>query len=84
MVNEQKSTEATDSYLEVGSFKDGAWADKAVDQLSKLGFHAVCIHKTHLWLQSYHVQVGPYSSPAEIEAAQKSLAAQNFESHVVK
>jgi serine/threonine protein kinase len=71
-------------YLEVGSFKDASWADKAVDQLSRLGFHAVSIHKTHLWMQSYHVQVGPYANPTDIEAAQQSLASQDFKSHLVK
>jgi serine/threonine protein kinase/cell division protein FtsN len=88
MPNQQKTEESkpvlTTSYLEVGSFKDATWADKAVDQLSRLGFHAVSIHKTHLWMQSYHVQVGPYANPADVEAAQRSLAAQDFKSHLVK
>ena len=81
---EESKTDSTESYLEVGSFKDASWADKAVDQLSRLGFHAVSIHKTHLWMQSYHVQVGPYANPTDIEAAQRSLASQDFKSHLVK
>lgn len=88
MTSQQKAEESkpdlTMSYLEVGSFKDATWADKAVDQLSRLGFHAVSIHKTHLWMQSYHVQVGPYANPTDVEAAQRSLAAQDFKSHLVK
>jgi cell division protein FtsN len=86
--NQQKaavtSPEPTESYLEVGSFKDASWADKAVDQLSHLGFHAVAIHKNLLWMQSYHVQVGPYTNAAEMEAAEKQLTAQNFKPHPVK
>jgi len=88
MTSQQKTEESkpdlTTHYLEVGSFKDAAWADKAVDQLSHLGFHAVSIHKTHLWMQSYHVQVGPYANPTDVEAAQRSLATQDFTSHLVK
>ena len=88
MASQQKAEESkpdlTVYYLEVGSFKDASWADKAVDQLSRLGFHAVSIHKTHLWMQSYHVQVGPYANPTDIEAAQRSLASQDFKSHLVK
>ena len=88
MAGQQKAEESkpdlTVYYLEVGSFKDASWADKAVDQLSRLGFHAVSIHKTHLWMQSYHVQVGPYVNPTDIEAAQRSLASQDFKSHLVK
>jgi serine/threonine protein kinase/class 3 adenylate cyclase len=72
------------SYLEVGSFKDSAWADSAVEKLTQLGFHAVSVHKTKLWVQSFHVQVGPYSTPKDIEMAQHSLALQGFAAHVVK
>jgi len=88
MANQQKAEESKPDlnmyYLEVGSFKDARWADKAVGQLSRLGFHAVSIRKAHLWMQSYHVQVGPYANPTDIEAAQKSLASQDFKSHLVK
>jgi cell division protein FtsN len=72
------------TYLEVGSFGDSQWADNAVDQLSKLGFPAICVHKSHLWVQSYHVQVGPYQTGADVEAAKGKLAANGFESHPVK
>lgn len=71
-------------YLEVGRFKDEAWADSAVEKLTGLGFHAVCVHKSRLWMQSYHVQVGPYTDPKEMEAAQQRLAKQGFKAHPVK
>jgi serine/threonine protein kinase/cell division protein FtsN len=71
-------------YLEVGSFKDANRADQAADQLTRLGFHAVSIHKAKLWMHSYHVQVGPYVSQIDVEAAQRSLASQDFKSNLVK
>lgn len=76
--------DAEASYLEVGSFNDASWADDAVKQLSQLGFAAISVHKTHLWMQSYHVEVGPFKTPAEMEAAEKQLAAKGFKSHPVK
>jgi cell division protein FtsN len=81
---EASKSDLPEQYLEVGSFKDASWADKAVDQLATLGFHAVSVHKTHLWMQSYHVQVGPYATPTDIAAAQRILGSQHFESHLVK
>jgi cell division protein FtsN len=81
---EQTKPDSTLYYLEVGSFKDVTWADKAVDQLSRLGFRAVSIHKTHLWIQSYHVQVGPFTNPTDVEAAQRSLVLQGFKPHPAK
>jgi len=71
-------------YLEVGSFKDANRADQAADQLTRLGFHAVSIHKTKLWMHSYRVQVGPYANQIDVQAAQRSLASQDFKSNLVK
>jgi len=83
-----KPADATPSaaaqYLEVGTSKDAAWADSAVETLSKLGFHAVSKHKGRLFLQSYHVEVGPYTDTKDLEAAEQALAAHGFKSHVVK
>jgi class 3 adenylate cyclase/cell division septation protein DedD len=70
-------------FVEVGSFKDETWANNAVDKLTQLGFHAILIHKTLLWAQSFHVEVGPYSDPKEIEAVRQSLASHGFKSHPV-
>jgi serine/threonine protein kinase/cell division protein FtsN len=71
-------------YLEVGSFKDANRADQAADQLTRQGFHAVSIHKTKLWMHSYKVQVGPFANQSDVAAAQRSLAAQDFKSNLVK
>ena len=70
-------------YVEVGSFKDETWANNAVEKLTQLGFHAVLIHKTLLWSQSFHVQVGPYTDPKDLEVARQSLGSQGFKSHPV-
>ena len=70
-------------HLEVGTFKDETSANKLADKLSQLGFHTVMVHKTLLWIQSYHVQVGPYASQDEIAEAQQSLAAHDFKGHPV-
>jgi predicted Ser/Thr protein kinase len=80
----QANSEAGVVYLEVGSFNDSTWADDAVSKLDQLGFPALCVHKTHLWAQSYHVEVGPYQNVFDLDAAQKQLTAKGFKSHVVK
>jgi Protein kinase domain/SPOR domain len=80
-----KPASSVETYLEVGSFKDPKWADDAVQRLSQMGFHAICIHKTMLWkLQSYHVQVGPYTTSSEADDAEQKLIAEGFKPHVVK
>ena len=87
-IDKQKTSgsqpDVTENYLEVASFNDSTWADKAVDQLTQLGFHAAAIHKTHLWMQAYHVRVGPYANVPDMEAAEKSLAKLGFKSHPAK
>ena len=70
-------------FIEVGSFKDETWANSAVEKLTQLGFHAILIHKTLLWAQSFHVEVGPYADPKEMEAVRKDLASHGFKSHPV-
>ena len=79
----ESGTKPTTLFIEVGSFKDETWANNAVEKLTELGFHAVVIHKTLLWAQSYHVEVGPYTNPQDIEAARKNLSSNGYKSHVV-
>ena len=69
-------------YLEVG-FKDEKKADGAVDKLSQLGYRTILLHKNLLWMQSYHVEVGPYPSEKDAAEAQQSLATQGFKAHPV-
>jgi cell division septation protein DedD len=80
---EQETVQAV-WYLEVGSFKDANWAQQAVEKLSALGYHAISVHQTRLWMQSFHVQVGPFKDPKELGDAQQSLAARGFKPHRVK
>jgi hypothetical protein len=83
--NASPSDSGAPTYLEVGSFKDSKWADDAVERLTQMGFHAICVHKTMLWkLQSYRVQVGPFATASETEQAQEQLTAQGFKPHSVK
>jgi serine/threonine protein kinase/class 3 adenylate cyclase len=70
-------------YVEVGTFKEETWAISAVDKLTQLGFHAVLVHKNLLWVQSYHVQVGPYANQKDLAEAQKDLATHGFKAHPV-
>jgi class 3 adenylate cyclase/tRNA A-37 threonylcarbamoyl transferase component Bud32 len=70
-------------FFEVGIFKDESWANSAVEKLSQLGYHAVLVRKNLLWLQSYHVEVGPYTNPKDSAAARKSLVSQGFKAHPV-
>ena len=75
---------SSDTFLEVGVFNDASWADEAVNRLSSLGFPAICVHKSHLWAQSYHVQVGPFQTTQEMEDAAQRLTAKGFKPHAVK
>jgi cell division protein FtsN len=85
--SDQKATESGPKppalFVEVGSFKDETWATSAVEKLTQLGFHAVVIHKTLLWTQSFHVQVGPYADSKDIGAARQNLSSHGFKSHLV-
>ncbi len=65
-------------YFEVGKFKQQLWAKEQTDKLAKLGFPATILQKGHLWMNSYHVLVGPYSETAEAEAAHRNLLSQGF------
>jgi cell division protein FtsN len=56
----QDLSPASTNYFEVGSFKDSSRADAAKNSLAQLGYEATIVHKGHLWMNSYHVIVGPY------------------------
>ncbi len=78
-------------YLEVGTYKDGAWADNTVEKLVQLGFPAVkgaawvqSVLKGDLWVKSYHVQVGPYTDSKQMEAVEKQLESKGFKPQPAK
>ena len=66
------------TYFEVGNFKDPLWADKATETLAQSGFHAIVVRKGHLWMNSYHVLVGPFGNDAAAETAQRNLESHGF------
>lgn len=74
---------ATGKYFDVGNFSDALWAERAQDELARAGLHALVIHKTRLWLSSYHVIVGPYTE-GETAAALEELEGRGFKPRLFK
>ncbi|HVB58204.1 MAG TPA: protein kinase [Candidatus Acidoferrales bacterium] len=75
---------SVEKYFDVGNFKDAAWADEATETLKKLGFDTVVLHKGHLWMNSYHVIVGPYRTDDEAETARQNLESDGFKPRLTK
>jgi serine/threonine protein kinase/class 3 adenylate cyclase len=78
-------------YLEVGTYKDGAWADNTVEKLVQLGFPAIkgaawvqSALKRDLWVKSYRVQVGPYADSKQMEVVEKQLESKGFKPQPAK
>jgi hypothetical protein len=77
-------TTASGGFLEVGNFKELSWAQRAADSLEALGFHVSILHKGHLWTNSYHVVVGPYTDAEASSAARTKLESQGFKVRFTK
>lgn len=69
-------------YFRVGTFKDARQADAAAEALGHLGFHAIVIHKTLLWLNSYYILAGPFADDGVAETARRDLESQGFKPRV--
>jgi serine/threonine protein kinase/class 3 adenylate cyclase len=67
-----------DRYFDVGNFKDEVWAGKASENLEGMGFHTSIIHKGRLWMNSYHIIVGPFHSEKEADSARDNLESHGF------
>ena len=65
-------------FFEVGGFKNKQQAHNTTEKLAELGFHATAIHKNHLWLDAYHVVVGPYTDDDEASATHQNLLSHGF------
>jgi hypothetical protein len=65
-------------YLEIGKFHDLTRSDRATGQLKQLGYPATVIHTGLLWMSSYQVLAGPFSSDGEVKAAHKDLSSRGF------
>jgi hypothetical protein len=70
---------AEQMYFEVGKFRQQLWARQETDKLAKLGFPATVLQKGRLWMNSYHVLVGPYDKSEDAAAAHRNLVASGFE-----
>ncbi len=81
---EVEADPASSTYYDVGNFKDLARADKATDDLGKLGFRAIVVHKMLLWMGSFHVVVGPFSNDQDSEAARSRLENLGFSPRIAK
>lgn len=71
-------------YIDAGRFRDGSRANQVMDELGQLGFHAIIVHSRVLWMNSYHILVGPYSNQGEVEAARHSLESRGFDPRVLQ
>ena len=56
-------------YFDVGNSKDELGAHNTMDDLARIGVHAIVIPKHHLWMNSYQVIAGPYRDREEMQAA---------------
>lgn len=68
-------------YFEVGKFKEQLWAKEQTERLAQLGFPASIVQKGRLWMNSFHVLVGPYPDSAEAETMHRNLLMRGFEAH---
>jgi hypothetical protein len=71
-------------YLEVATYKDQLIADHTIADVNNLGLHAFSVQKNKLWMESYHVEVGPFTNSVDMANAQKELTAKGFKPHPVK
>lgn len=54
-----------------------------MDELGKLGFNGIIAHNRALWMNSYHILVGPYTNQGELEAARPGLESRGFSPRVL-
>ena len=77
------SNSSAGKYFDVGKFKDELRVNQAINELEQLGFHAIVVHSHLLWMNSYHILVGPYMNQGEVEAARSSLGSRGFSPRVL-
>ncbi len=65
-------------YLEVGQFRHKASADEATNSAKALGVPVIVVHKSALWMNSYHVLAGPYRNQNDAELARGRLQSRGF------
>jgi cell division protein FtsN len=65
-------------FFEVAKFKDEVSAESTRDRLAQLGFPTSQLQQGRLWMNSYHVLVGPYGADDEAKSARKKLSKSGF------
>jgi hypothetical protein len=65
-------------FFDVGKFKDEPSAESTRDRLTELGFPTSQLQQGRLWMNSYHVLVGPYPADDDAKSARKKLAKSGF------
>jgi hypothetical protein len=80
-VGAESANAVSQLYFEVGKFKNPVLANRANENLARLGFRATVVEKGFFWANSYHVLVGPYADDKG-EEIRKKLASSGFKPQV--
>ena len=78
---ESKTTNApsiSETFFEVGKFKNPLQAHDEVDKVARLGFPVTAVQKGFLWTSSYHVLVGPYGDEERAKTTHDTLVSDGF------
>lgn len=70
-------------YLDIGKYRDALRANQIMDELAEEGFYGTIVHNRTLWLNSYHIMVGPFINEEEIEAVRPGLESRGFSPQVL-
>lgn len=76
--NAANADSSRELYFEVGKFKNVFQARDETDRLAQLGFPVTSVEKGHLWSNSVHVLVGPYSDEDQAKATHENLLTSGF------
>ena len=66
-------TGPAEMYLDLGKVKNEVLARSIGNKLDGLGLHSNITQKGHLWMNSYHVLVGPFVSDEDVSRARRML-----------
>ncbi|HTZ95124.1 MAG TPA: PilZ domain-containing protein [Terriglobales bacterium] len=78
---ESKPTNApaiSETFFDVGKFKNPLQAHDEVDKVAKLGFPVTAVQKGFLWTSSYHILVGPYGDESLAKTTHDSLVTDGY------
>jgi hypothetical protein len=73
-------TGPAEMYLDLGKVKDEVLARSMGNKLAGLGLHTNITQKGHLWMNSYHVLVGPFASDEDASRARRMLTSFGYKS----